>query len=353
MKKLVTYLNSGILILFVILAISCSKEETNELNPDNQKSNATAMNKTFANGIHGNEFVSGQLNSLMTNHNGMTNFANNTGNNNFTGSDPGTGTGGGGGNSGTGSFSFGGTTYPIEIGGYENWGEGWFSIYLVEQNAPNGVVFDILSPSIHGIESGTYHYSEQHIPFTFEWAQVVIGNNYYYDFTGGSISISRSANTYSINFIGELDNGDIISGFYLGNLIDLEEEPEPEPISGMSATIGSQTWIADYPIATHDTEFGFLTIGSYGNDGSSLFMELDASMVYEGAQLTLQNDGIFSIHYYNPTGYFSADSYAIVNITFFTSSEVSGTFEFNGIDYNNNTIIVTNGMFSNVAIATQ
>ena len=82
MKKLNTYVYSGIILLFVILVYSCSKEEANNTTPDNQKSVTTVMDKTFANGIHGNEFATGKFNSVLTYYNGMTNFANNSGNNN-------------------------------------------------------------------------------------------------------------------------------------------------------------------------------------------------------------------------------------------------------------------------------
>lgn len=349
MKKLATYLNSGILILFVILAISCSKEEANKINPNNHKSTTTAMDKSFANGIHGNEFVSGQLNSVMTHYNGMTNFANNTGNNNFTGSGPGSG-GGGNGNSGSGSFTVFNTTYPIDFGGFESWGDGWFSIYLIDVDADfsNSVIFDILSPSESEIAPGTYYYSEENTPFTFNWSHVFLNNEDSYEINDGTISISHSGNSYSIIFNGTLAIGGSITGSYSGSLVNLGEEPEPT--SSMSATIGSQAWVAENVFANLDSQYGFLTITGSRNDGSSISMELNQAMIYQGAQLTLSNDGVYFVNYYTVNGSYYADSYASVYITTYTSSSISGTFEFNGLDYNNNPLLVTNGVFTNVSI---
>jgi hypothetical protein len=358
MKKLKTYIFSGIILMFLILAYSCSKEEENIANPDTQKSETIVMDKTFANGMHGNQFANGKFNSVLTHFNGMANFATSGGgNNNFAGSGGGSGSGGNG--TGSGSFSLNGTTYPILFGGFESFDDGWFEILFLDETmgnnitGANAVAFDILSPSENEITSGIYNYSESYNPFTFDWGIVDLnietGYEEYYEIVGGSITISKSGNSYSINFNGLLEGGGSVSGFYSGILVDMDEQEPPPPTRGMSANIDGQSWVAEYAVATLDTQYGFLSISGYRNDQTSISFELDESMIYTGAQLTLSNEGVYYINC-SFNGYYYAESYGIVNITSYNSSSISGTFSFNAINYSEDPISVTNGVFTNIPI---
>ncbi len=352
MKKRKTYIYSGIILLFAMLAFSCSKEDSSTTTPHIQKSALTAMDKKFDNGIHGNEFVTSQLNSVMTHYNGMTNFANNSGNNNFTGS-------GSNGNSGTGSFTVHNISYPISFSGFESYGDGEFSIYFVDANngldyAEYGIGFNFLSPSQDEIASGTYYYGEEYIPYTFAWSVVAINIDTefeeFYHFTSGSFTLTKSGNNILVNFNGVLDDGAGITGFYSGPVVDLEEEPEPAPIGTMSATIESQSWVAENVFADLDTQYGFLTITGSSYDGTTISMELNAEMLSAGVQLSIANYGVIFAYFSSLNGSYYANSDAIVNITAYTSSTISGTFEFTGVNYNNTPIIVHNGTFTNLTI---
>ena len=327
----------------MVLAISCSKEEASPTNPDSTKSTTSVIDKNFVDGIHGNEFVTSQLNSVMTHYNEITNFANNTGNNNFSESEPGPE---------FGSFTIENVTYPLDYGANANWGGGQFSIYLVGPGLtnfemPNAVIFNILSPIENDIAFGTYFLSDNHEPYTCNWAQVNINNEIFLDFIEASLSITNSGNSFSTSFYGILENGKNISGNYSGELDDMEITPQP-PQGNISATVDNQLWVAMFTNSILDDDIDVFIMYGSGNNNSKIRFELKASMIHANAHLTISNGGVYSAAYHSSNSAFYANTNASVNITMYTSTSISGTFEFEGIDLNSNPIMITNGIFTNM-----
>jgi hypothetical protein len=361
--KIVKYASFLLLIAAVIYGCSKDNEDVNTSNKG-LKSDASG-DKIFTGDMHGNQFANGKINQMLANFNAQYNFSDNTGNNIFTGSTPGTGGGGGGVVPiGSGSFTVDGQSFPLYAGAYEGWGDGWFGLCLIDQIPENwndelidfnALYFEMISNSNNEISNGTYLMSQSEYPFTFYYAGVGFNintdNEHALEFVQGELIFSGIGNNYNITFTGILEDSRIISGSYSGQLVDLDDEPEP-PASTMSAYINSNYWSTEYPYAYMDYSYGILSIygaSSAGNESINLI--LNSAMISSGAQLTWENGGVSSALYTLDNNYFYVYYSANVYISAYTGSSISGTFEFYAEDYYGNPANVTSGNFTNISIS--
>ena len=340
----------GVVVFLLLLLNSCSKDNDLQTQPQEQWKTGAFGNK---------KFTDSPIQKVFTKYNGSVNFANNSGNTHFTGSNgPGSGSA-----TGNGNFTYDGISYPLIFGGYAAYEDGWYEVILIDQvfnigddpiNA-NAVGFDIRSGSLDELADGHYYYSQSEYPYTFYWAGIVIHLNTnqeeFYDFIDGDLGISKSGDTYSLTFAGFLDNGKAVSGYFTGKLIDLDFDPDPTPTAVMNAQIGGVSWNATAVYAYTESQNSYISIYGENNNGDFIALDLDKNAIYTGASLSLSS-GIFSIVYgnYNTGDNYFASEYANVNITSYLGTSISGTFSFSCQNYNNMVVVVTNGIFANVPV---
>ncbi|MCD4736416.1 MAG: hypothetical protein K8R53_10250 [Bacteroidales bacterium] len=368
MREVKRLIQSGLFLLLILMVFSCSKENDSLTNGQNSEKSKAIGDKVFPGGQSGQAYASGKFNNLFTKITTSTQFANNTGQNNFAGGQSGNlpgGGGNGGQGGGAGSFTANGISNPLVLGGYFDYYDGWFDLFMINKipEGPiedfydvSGIMFEIISGSTDMITPGEYIFSQSEEPYTFYYGSVAFNANTsqeeYYDIVSGTLNISKTGGNYNISFAGTLDNGSTYSGIYSGSLKNFDEEPEPPPtpVGSMTAIIDGVSWTAEYTSA-YDNESSIIISGAKSiYEGISLY--LDKSYIYTGAQLSIQYGGIIDANYSSGEVYFTA-TIATVNITAFNANTISGTFSFEATDFGyggNQTVVVTNGVFNNIEI---
>jgi hypothetical protein len=348
------------MMVALAIIVACSKDDASPPGDKNLK-NSGIGDKQFTGASSPKQFSWGNLNNQFTNNEGLQNFAQNHGNN-FANNTP----GGGGGLpvTGSGSMVANGTNIPLVFGGFTNYGDHYFDLILLNQVVSldgesypglSGIVFEIISPSSEEIMPGNYHYSEDGGPFTFEYATVGINtetpNEVILDVITGYCNISKSGESYAIDFSGKLENQASYSGNYSGTLVNLDDGTEPPGTESiLSATIDGTAWSTTDVYGYSDGQSTITISGSSTGSSKYLSIELNYNQVQAGAQLSLDNGGVYSIIYSSGTGYYAATDVANVSITSYNGSTIYGSFNFIGEDFSGNSISVTNGSFQNVEI---
>ncbi len=362
MKTLKLLRNSLVVMVILTMLWACSKDS--EHPPGNQNlKNSGIGDKVFTGNPSSKSFAWDNLDKMFTNNDGQKDFTQ-YGGNSFANNTPGSGGGGSLPTTGSGSLLANNTTIPLIFGAYLSYGEGDFDLYLLNQAVTlegdeypglSGIIFEVISPSPSEIKAGEYQYSEDYTPYTFPYASVGINtstdNEIILDVVDGTLNISKNGDSYTIHFSGILENDSPFSGTFSGTLVAFDDnQPPPPSQSSLSASIDGNTWNTDLVYGYSDGSSAISITGVSAGGEQYLGIELNYSMVSIGAQLSLQNDGVYSIIYSDNSGYYSATESANVSITSYNGSEISGTFNFIGTDFMDNSINVTNGSFQNVAI---
>ncbi|MCB2221912.1 MAG: hypothetical protein KQI35_16090 [Bacteroidetes bacterium] len=360
MKTLNILLNGLLLIIAMAIMVACSKNDESPPGNENLK-NSGIGEKQFTGTSSPKQFSWGNFNHMFTNNEGISHFAQNQGNN-FANNTP----GGGGGLpvTGSGNMVANGTNIPLVFGGFVNYGDYYFDLILLNQvisidgeSYPglSGIIFEIISPSSEEIIPGNYHYSEDGDFFTFDYATVGINtetpNEVILEVITGYCNISKTDDTYAIEFSGKLENQASYSGNYNGILVNLDEGTEPPgPESTLSATIDGTAWSTTDVYGYSDGLTVISISGSAIGSDKYLSMDLNYDQVQAGAQLSLDNGGVYSIIYGSGSSYYAATDVANVSITSYNGNIIYGSFNFIGEDFSGNSITVTNGSFQNVEI---
>ena len=340
-------------LVFVLLLIitACSKDENNITRFRETQKTSAIGDKVFTGNI---------LQKVFTNYYGSFNFADNAGSNHFAGSnEPGSGS-----PTGYGNFTYDGISYPLIFGGYDDYDDGWFEIIFADQwftmdEEPidiNAVGFEIRSGLQDEIAAGQYVFSQSGNAYTFDWGGIGIhintGQEEFYDFIGGMLSISNSGNNYVFNFSGMLDNGKPVSGYFSGSLFDLfsDIDPNPDPIAVMNAKVNGNSWVATTSYAYNTGNFTSV-YGESGN-GDYISLDLNTSDVATGASLSLGN-GVYGALFgnYNNGSIYYATTTASVYISKISDGRISGNFSFVGQDYISGEVVnITEGAFLNILV---
>lgn len=93
----------------------------------------------------------------------------------------------------------------------------------------NVVSLALNSSTTDELESGTYNYSEEPTAlshcggfFFFNWDSIIQLGTDFPVITGGTIKVEKSNGETAITFDLDLENGEAISGYFKGRLLDLE-----------------------------------------------------------------------------------------------------------------------------------
>jgi len=364
MKTHLILLKGFMAFLIIAVMVSCSKSDESPPGAQPHK-NSGIGDKQFSGESSSKQFSWGDINHMFSSNEGLLNFSENYGTN-FAHNTP----GGGSGLpvTGSGNMVANGTNIPLVFGGFVNYGDHYFDLILLNQVVSlegdsypglSGIVFELVSPSTGEIIPGNYYFSEDGEPFTFDFANVGINtetpNEVILDAINGFCNISKSGDNYTINFSGLLENQATYSGNYSGLLVNLDEGTEPPgPESMLSATIDGEPWSTSAVYGYTDLTNYLSISGSSAGSSIYLALELNYDMVQQGAQLSLANGGVYSAVYYSSSmEYFSAEEVANVSITSYSGGTIFGSFNFIGVDFQGNSIAVTNGLFSNVEIVTE
>jgi hypothetical protein len=141
---------------------------------------------------------------------------------------------GGGGGTERGSFTYDGNTYPVHSAIQWDYGATGYGSYnldfeaasagidLVEETGiGNGFYFELFSPNTT-LASGTYNYNDTIGPFTFDYGEIYLNWDYdawsgtYVPATGGTVIITVSGTTYTVEFTLSLIDGKTATGNYTG-----------------------------------------------------------------------------------------------------------------------------------------
>jgi hypothetical protein len=225
MKKIVSLGFPVLFMALTMLLVSCSKDDPAMQNGEENLKTGKIGDKVFSGQTDGSRFSSGGFNYL---------FSDGTSNYNFSGYDP---TTPGGGITppppppgGPGVLNFKGQSIPLLFGGSYNAGEGFFEVFFLDAvptganiTGFSGIIFEIISPSPNFIQSGTYNYSSSELPFTFEYADIVLkidtNDEEYYWVTNGVINFSGAGNIFDVTFSGQTNGNHQFSGSFSGTLI--------------------------------------------------------------------------------------------------------------------------------------
>ena len=127
------------------------------------------------------------------------------------------------GSSAPGSFTYDGTTYELHQADMQDWGDagvaGSYDIDVIvyHESMSHGVYLDLNSATPGDLDPATYAWSVIRDPHTLVDAAVGIGT-WSVDAVGGSVTVTRSGDTYTISFSLDLNNGQTATGSYTGPL---------------------------------------------------------------------------------------------------------------------------------------
>ena len=300
---------------------------------ENQKTN-TINDKVFTDNPFG---------YLFSDNHASFNFANNNGYTEFTSSSS-PDAGSGFEDMGTGSLTYINTSFPIYYGAFENYGDGWFRVILLdvifnthqEPQNYNGIAFNLKSPYDGEIYPGEYKPSTNAAPYSLE--DCILGlymntssEEIYEPYL--QVTVSKTGNMYNFTFLGMVEIGKGVNGFFSGQLTNLD--PEPNPSGYMSAKVNGMNWNASMFYAELDDTYDVLII--YGENTYGEIINLNLYSNHKTANY-IRNDIIYP------------SSVPNIIITENTGTNISGTFSFSGYDWETNTgsAIITDGVFYNV-----
>lgn len=361
--KTLKYLKSSVLmIFFVALIVSCSKDSDNPASDENLKITGVG-DKAFANNSSAKALAWNNMNHVFTSNSGALTYSQNTGINFANG---GSGSGGSLPQTGSGVVNVKNKQIPIIFGAYVNYGDYYFDIYLLNQSIQlgedeypglSGIIFEIISPSMQEIIPGDYNTSNSGNPFSIEYSSIGIDtetpDEMIFDVDNGSLKIATNGESYTLQFSGTLEDGSAFSGSYSGSLLMLVEDNDPPPpgSGSVSATIDGNYWNTNLVNGYTDGTY-FISISAFTQSGTSfLTLELNYQQVSQGAQLTLTEGGVYSATYSIGEAYYTAIETANVSISSFDGITISGSFDFIGDNFEGGTINVTNGIFQNIPIS--
>jgi hypothetical protein len=140
------------------------------------------------------------------------------------------------------SFSYNGENFSITNGFFKDYGandaeSADFDIYFTSGITKDGssltgtgdiVYLDLNSPNLDEIASGTYTWTDGaraantivsgYVGMDYDY-DLESGTNY--DLVGGTVKISVSDSNYEIEYTLELTNGETVTGYYNGSLVEL------------------------------------------------------------------------------------------------------------------------------------
>ena len=137
-----------------------------------------------------------------------------------------------------------GDNYQLRSGVIEDYGEGSnetfnFDITLISTNVTSingefipegdsytGIYFELWSDNSSDLAEGTYSYSNSEDGFTYTYSEIhkdISTDTFtgeYIDITSGELEVNKNGNNYEFTFTGTTFDGDDISMYYSGSLVE-------------------------------------------------------------------------------------------------------------------------------------